>query len=90
MIICTRTDGIATWDWAILRDDLTWQAHGHAVGEARIYFPGSFDTKPRNIAEKINTGYKTWEFQLYLFSLTPALLQDLLPARYWQNFCKLV
>ena len=89
-IICAPTDDIATWDWAILRDDLTWQAHGRAVGEAGIYLPGSFDTKPRNIAEKINTGYKTWEFQLYLFGLAPALLQDLLPARYWQNFCKLV
>ena len=78
-ITCAPTDDIATWDWAVLRDEATWQAHGRAIEEAGIYLPGSFDTKPRNLAEKMNTGYKTWEFQLYLFGLAPALLHGLLP-----------
>jgi hypothetical protein len=90
LITCSPTDDIATWDWAVLRDEAIWQAHGCAVEEAGQYIPGSFDMKPRNIAEKINTDYKTWEFHLYTFGLAPALLQYILPDRYWKNFCKLV
>ncbi|KIK22777.1 hypothetical protein PISMIDRAFT_101773 [Pisolithus microcarpus 441] len=52
--------------------------------------PGSFDRKPCNIADKINMDYKTWEFHLYIFCLAPTLLHDILPERYWLNFCKLV
>ncbi|KAF9219405.1 hypothetical protein BS17DRAFT_859121, partial [Gyrodon lividus] len=43
-----------------------------------------------NVAEKINSQYKTWEFQLYTFRIAPALLHSILPQAYWQNFCKLV
>ena len=50
-IACAPTDSIATWDWAVLRDEEIWQAHGHAVEQAGNHIPGSFDTKPRNIAE---------------------------------------
>ncbi|KAG2747613.1 hypothetical protein P692DRAFT_201806426 [Suillus brevipes Sb2] len=35
--------------------------------------------KPRNIMEKHNMSYKTWEFQLYTFGLTPSLLYGTLP-----------
>ncbi|KAF8225224.1 hypothetical protein L208DRAFT_1067311, partial [Tricholoma matsutake] len=42
-----------------------------------------------NPAEKINLGYKAWEFLIYLFGLGPALLCSILPEKYWQNFCKL-
>jgi hypothetical protein len=90
LITCSPTDDIATWDWAVLRNEAIWQAHGRVVEEAGQYIPGSFDTKPRNIAEKINTDYKTWEFHLYTFGLAPALLQYILPDRYWKNFCKLI
>jgi hypothetical protein len=38
---------------------------------------------------KINSGYKAWEFQLYLYGLAPGLLYGILPFKYWQNFCKL-
>jgi hypothetical protein len=79
-----------TWDWAVLKDEDTWVVHGHAVEQAGVYLPGSFDRKPRNITEKLNTSYKTWEFQLYMFSRAPALLYGLLPMKYWQNYCKLV
>jgi hypothetical protein len=87
---CAATDAIASWDWAVLKDGDTWEAHGAAVAAAGQHLPGSFDRKPRNIAEKINTSYKTWEFQLYLFALGPALLYGILPEPYWRNYCKLV
>ncbi|KAG1832614.1 hypothetical protein DFJ58DRAFT_671041 [Suillus subalutaceus] len=89
-IDCAAADNPATWDWAVLKDEDTWIAHGEAVEKAGVYLPGSFDRKPRNIAEKLNTSYKTWEFQLYMFGLAPALLYGLLPMKYWQNYCKLV
>ena len=87
---CAPTDNIATWDWAVLRDEDVWKAHGCSVEDAGSAIPGSFDAKPRNIAEKINTDYKTWEFQLYMFGLGPALLYNVLPDCYWTNYCKLV
>jgi hypothetical protein len=57
---------------------------------ATQYLPSSFGRAPRNIAEKINSGYKAWEFIMYLFTLAPALLHGILPTRYWRNHCKFV
>ncbi|KAG1747772.1 uncharacterized protein EDB91DRAFT_1037095, partial [Suillus paluster] len=45
---------------------------------------------PRNPAEKMNSGYKMWEYQVYIFGLGPALLFDILPRPYWLNYCRLV
>ncbi|KAG1841458.1 hypothetical protein C8R48DRAFT_620168 [Suillus tomentosus] len=89
-IDCGQSDDVNEWEWAVLRDGDIWAAHGAAVEQAGPYLPGSFDRKPRNIAEKFNTSYKTWEFQLYTFGLGPALLFGILPELYWVNFCKLV
>jgi len=61
-----------------------------AVSAATPYLPGSFDRPPRNIAEKINSGYKAWEWLLYLYGLAPALLFGMLPEPYYSHFCKLV
>ena len=88
-IDCTGPDDRSTWDWAILRGDV-WQQHGKAVADALPYLPSSFDRPPRNIAEKLTSGYKAWEFLLYLYGLAPGLLYDLLPPSYYRNFCKLV
>ena len=87
---CSNTDEKNSWDWAVFRDEDTWTAHGQAVENAGMFIPGSFDRKPRNIANKINTDYKTWEFHLYTFGLAPVLLYGILPEPYWSNFCKLV
>ena len=38
----------------------------------------------------MSSGYKAWEFLLYLFVLGPALFQTVLPEKYWWHFCKLV
>jgi hypothetical protein len=87
---CGPSDDIETWDWAILKDGEIWDAHGKEVERVGPYLPSSFDRKPRNIAEKLNTGYKTWEFHVYTFGLGPALLYNILPELYWANYCKLV
>lgn len=86
---CERTDSISSWPWAILRGAI-WEQHGKDVAECTPYLPGSFDRPPRNIAEKINSGYKAWEWLLYLYGLAPALLFDILPQPYYSHFCKLV
>jgi hypothetical protein len=88
-IDCTRPDDRSTWDWAVLRGD-DWRDHGKAVANVLPYLPGSFDRPPRNIAEKLTSGYKAWEFLLYLYGLGPGLLYGLLPDIYYNNFCKLV
>ncbi|TBU36002.1 hypothetical protein BD311DRAFT_647769, partial [Dichomitus squalens] len=53
-----NSDSLDDWDWACLRDEEIWQAHGKLVAEASLYLPGSFDRPPRNPAEKISSGYK--------------------------------
>ena len=86
---CEPSDDRAAWDWAVLKGD-TWKTHGKSVADATPYLPGSFDRPPRNPAEKISSGYKAWEYLMYIFVLGPALLHGILPDRYWRNYCKLV
>ncbi|KIK26898.1 hypothetical protein PISMIDRAFT_94086 [Pisolithus microcarpus 441] len=89
-IDCSPNDDKDSWEWAVLADENTWREHGEAIERAGLCLPSSYDHKPRNIAEKINTQYKTWEFQLYTFGLAPIFLYDVLPTTYWMNYCKLV
>ena len=86
---CERTDNRSSWDWAVLRGAV-WEAHGEQVAAATPYLPGSFDRPPRNPAQKISSGYKAWEYMLYLYALGPALFYNVLPEKYWKHFCKLV
>ncbi|KAI0309882.1 hypothetical protein OF83DRAFT_1071358 [Amylostereum chailletii] len=88
-IDCDPKDSRETWDWVVLTGAV-WKAHGAAVAAARCYLPGSFDRPPRDPAETINSGYKAWEFCLWIFGLGPALLHGILPHVYWKHFCKLV
>ncbi len=88
-IDCDKNDSRELWDWMVLVGD-RWKSHGQDVARCRQYFPGSFDCPPRNPVEKISSGYKAWEFLLYVFGLCPALLRGILPQAYWSNFCKLV
>lgn len=88
-IICERTDDISTWDWATFLDPVCWEAHGKRVADCHPYLPGSFDRPPRNPAEKISSGYKAWEFLMWMFGLGPALFFQVLNTKYWENFCKL-
>ncbi|KAF9231986.1 hypothetical protein BU15DRAFT_55551 [Melanogaster broomeanus] len=86
---CSTDDSKATWDWACLAKSDVWKAHGERVAAAVVDIPGVFGRPPRNPAEKINSGYKAWEFHLYLWGLGPGLLHGILPDAYWCNFCKL-
>jgi hypothetical protein len=86
---CDKKDDVSTWEWATLRGSI-WEEHGRQVAATTPYLPGSFDRPPRNPAEKISSGYKAWEFLLYMFGLGPGLLLNILPNIYYRNFCKLV
>ncbi len=87
---CEKTDSKAEWHWAVLVGDV-WKAHGCQVAACTPYLPGSFDRPPRNPAEKISSGYKAWEYLLYIFGLGPLLFYATpLPEIYYRNFCKLV
>jgi hypothetical protein len=86
---CDKEDNKEDWDWAVLTGE-TWKLHGRAVADLAKYIPGSFDNPPRNPAEKINSGYKAWEFLLYYFGLGPALFYGILPEKYYTNYCKSV
>ena len=86
---CATTDNRLNWDWAVLTGD-TWTEHGQAVAAATPYLPGLFDCPPRNPALKISSGYKAWEFLMYLYGLGPGVFYNVLPAPYYQNFCNLV
>ncbi|KAI0054504.1 hypothetical protein BV25DRAFT_1873322 [Artomyces pyxidatus] len=86
---CDPSDDKATWEWAVLRGDV-WIEHGRAVAECTPYLPGSFDRPPRNPVEKISSGYKAWEYLLYIYGFGPALLHGILPDKYWRSYCKLV
>ncbi len=86
---CGKGDDRSTWTWAVLVGG-TWKDHGKQVAQCTPYLPGSFDRPPRNPAEKINSGYKAWEWLLYLYGLGPALFYNVLPPVYWRHYCKLV
>jgi hypothetical protein len=87
---CTMLDNKSTWDWAVFKRVNIWKAHGEAVTNTLHFLPSSFDHPPCNIAEKLISGYKAWEFLLYLYGLGPGLLYNVLPKPYYSNYCKLV
>ncbi len=86
---CSATDNRSSWDWAVLKGEI-WVDHGKAVAAATPYLPGSFDRPPRNPALKISSGYKTWEFLMYMYGLGPGVFYGILPSPYYKNFCDLV
>lgn len=86
---CDKGDSRSSWDWAVLQGD-TWKSHGKVIAAATPHLPSSFDCPPRNPAEKINSSYKAWEYLMYLFGLGPGIFYNVLPDKYWRNFCKLV
>jgi hypothetical protein len=89
-IDCTKPDNKSTWDWAVFKSINIWKEHGEAVVKTLHFLPSSFDCPPCNITEKLTSGYKAWEFLLYLYGLGPGLLYNVLPNPYYSNYCKLV
>ncbi|KAF8589330.1 hypothetical protein K439DRAFT_1645153 [Ramaria rubella] len=86
---CADSDKVREWPQVVLVDSI-WKEHGEKNASCRQNIPGSYDRPPCNIAEKVNTKYKAKEWQGYLYGLAPALLHNVLPKPYWQNFCTLV
>jgi hypothetical protein len=82
-------DDRRSWDFAVLKGTI-WTEHGTDVASMTPYLPGSFDRPPRNPAEKINSGYKAWEYLMYIYGLGPGLFYRVLPNPYWRNLCRLV
>lgn len=77
------------WTWRVLVG-ATWKAHGAQVASLRPYLPYTYERPPRNPAEKINSGYKAAEYNVYFWGYLPALLRGVLPEPFYGNFCKLV
>lgn len=86
---CSATDKRSNWNWVVLTGE-TWTEHGKTVATATPYLPGSFDRPPRNPALKISSGYKAWEFLMYMYGLGPGVFYNILPSPYYENFCDLV
>jgi hypothetical protein len=84
-----KHDRDSDWPWAVLTGDV-WVEHGKVVADAGRFLPRSFDRVPRNPQEKISSGYKAWEFLVYLYVLGPGLFYGILPEPYYRHFCKLV
>ena len=89
-IECATTDNKAHWRWAVLKNQRTWEEHGHAVAVCRPHLPGSFDVAPRDPSLHANSWYKAAEYITWIYSLCPALLYGILPHDLWRNFCKFV
>ena len=68
----------------------TWVEHGKLVAAATPYLPGLFDRPPQDPALKISSGYKAWEFLMYLYGLGPGIFYGILPSPYYENFCDLI
>ena len=86
-----KPDDRSTWGWAIFyQNDDVWKAHSKTAVQAVPFILSLFERAPWDLAKKLNTGYKAWEFQQYIYSLGPMLFQHLLPCKYWLNFCKLI
>jgi hypothetical protein len=88
-INCAETDDKKNWPWMVLVGE-TWKRHGQLTEDARGFIPGCHDVAPRNIADKLNSGYKAKEHQTHLYGLCPGFLHGVLPDIYWEHFCKLV
>jgi hypothetical protein len=89
IIPCATSNNKNNWSWATLVGD-HWTQHGSLVASMHPYLPGCFDQAPRNPAGKINSGFKSSEFLIYVFILGPTIFRPWLPTDYWQHFCKLV
>ncbi|KAI0644787.1 hypothetical protein C8Q79DRAFT_1071796 [Trametes meyenii] len=76
-----------SFPFAVLQDEV-WTSHGREVQLTMAYLPAFFDRAPRNIAEKISSGYKAAEFHTYLWNYAPAMLRRVLPPLCWRHLCK--
>ncbi|KAL0571300.1 hypothetical protein V5O48_010665 [Marasmius crinis-equi] len=82
-------EGRESWDWGVLIGE-DWEVHGEQVALSTAYIPAPFGRATRDPAQKINSGYKAWEFGTWMYCVAPAFLRHILPEKYWRNYCMLV
>ena len=87
---CSDTDSVDDWPWTVFRDDEVWKDHGKLVASMSLFLPSSFDRPPRDIAAKINSGYKAWEHMYHFYGLLPGLLWPIMDDEFYEDYCKLV
>ncbi|KAG2080733.1 uncharacterized protein F5147DRAFT_749270 [Suillus discolor] len=87
---CGPSDNVKTWDWAVFRDEGTWTIYGAAVENAGPYLPTSFDRKPCNILRSLTPAIKHGNFNYKVLWMPVTLLYDILPWKYWSNYCQLI
>ena len=81
-IDCDQDDSKRDWDWAVLERKSLEKTRPR--GCCLYAFPARIvDRPPRNPAKKISSGYKAWEYLLYIYGLGPALFYNVLPEKYW-------
>ncbi len=85
----------ASFPWAVFADvddpDVDYfRDFGREVARASPWLPGSYDRPPRDLSEKINSGYKAQEWETLFYGYGPAMLRRWLPFKYWQHYCMLV
>ncbi|KAF8269035.1 hypothetical protein EI94DRAFT_1538250, partial [Lactarius quietus] len=84
-------DDKASWDWAIFwRKPKLWSTHGETIARSVPFIPSLFGHALQDPSKSINTNYRAWEFQIYIYGLCLTQLWHILPERYWCNFCRLV
>ena len=88
-IKCYGADTKDNWDFKVLVGNI-WEGHSHSIVKCIPYIPSSFGRAPRDPSQKINSGYKAAEFELWIYCLGPALLRNILPEDYFLNYCRFV
>ncbi|RDX45511.1 hypothetical protein OH76DRAFT_1457658 [Lentinus brumalis] len=88
------SDDVEDWPWAVFRvrdhDDTAWDNHGEVTVRMCFYIPRSFGKAPRNIAAKMNSGYKAWEHMYHFYMVLPGQLWGVLDDELFEHYCKLV
>ena len=82
-------DRSSFWPWAVLTGDV-WVKHGEVVAQAGKFLPTSFGRPPRNPQLKISSGFKAWEWLLYIYCLGPGVFYRVLPDLYYSHLCLLI
>lgn len=58
-----QDDDPTTWPFAVLHNNMVWQAHGASVAGAGLYLPVCLESRvPYNLAKTISGGYKAVEY----------------------------
>jgi hypothetical protein len=83
----SASDSPKDWPWRVLVDDV-WDAFSERLENARRFLPGSFERAPCNVAKKINSGYKAWEFIMVLYGCGSGYLMDVLPQPYYTQYVR--